>query len=130
MKISRSGYYDYLHRKKSNRSIENEALSEIIRDIFNEHSGRYGARRIQKVLLTRNIKINEKRVLRLMTAQGLRAKGSKPAYRYYPNKSKYTERENILDRVFHTTKRNVVWVGDITYCPRRSIIDPISPGKN
>ncbi len=33
LKISRSGYYDYLHRRKSKRSIENEALSEIISDI-------------------------------------------------------------------------------------------------
>ena len=46
LKISRSGFYDYLHRRKSRRSIENEALAEMILDIFKENEGRYGSRRI------------------------------------------------------------------------------------
>lgn len=74
MKISRSGYYEYLHRRKSKRSIENEDLAEMILDIFKENEGRYGSRRIQKVLLQRNIRINEKRVSRIMSGQGLIAK--------------------------------------------------------
>lgn len=73
LKISRSGYYNYLHRHKSKKSIENEALS----DIFKENEGRYGSRRIQKVLLQRNIKVNEKWVSRIMSQQGLIAKGRK-----------------------------------------------------
>jgi hypothetical protein len=31
LKISRSGYRDYLNRKKSNRAIENEALTDMPR---------------------------------------------------------------------------------------------------
>ncbi|GEM_PF-1762200 len=50
LRISRSGYYDFLQRKKSKRIIENEALTEMIEDIFHGNSGRYGARRIQQVL--------------------------------------------------------------------------------
>jgi putative transposase len=46
LKISRSGFYDYLHRRKSKRQIENEALKEMIADIFQENEGRYGSRRI------------------------------------------------------------------------------------
>lgn len=46
LKVSRSVYYDYLNRRKSNRVIENEALTEIIEEIFQKHKGRYGARRI------------------------------------------------------------------------------------
>lgn len=57
LKISRSGYYEYLHRRKSKKSIENEALAEMILDIFKENEGRYGSRRIQKVLLQRNVRI-------------------------------------------------------------------------
>ncbi len=53
LKISRSGFYDFLHRRKSKKSIENEALAEMISDIFKENEGRYGSRRIQKVLLQR-----------------------------------------------------------------------------
>ena len=119
LKISRSGYYEYLHRHKSKRAIENEALAEMILDIFEENEGRYGSRRIQKVLLQRNIKINEKRVSRIMSAQGLIAKGAKKLYRYYPNKTQYEERENILNRVFSASQKNLIWVGDITYIPTR-----------
>ena len=57
LRISRSGFYDYLHRRKSKRTIENEALTEIIEEIFHEHKGRYGARRIHAVLIKRNIHV-------------------------------------------------------------------------
>ena len=119
LKISCSGFYDYLHRKKSKRAIENEALTEIIEDIFHEHQGRYGARRIQQVLETRQVKVNAKRVSRLMSEYGLIAKGTKKKYRYYPNKSQYEERPNIPNQVFKADKKNLVWVGDITYIPTR-----------
>lgn len=56
LRISRSGFYDYLKRRKSNRTIENEALTEMIEDIFHENKGRYGARRIQKVLEQRHVR--------------------------------------------------------------------------
>lgn len=119
LKISRSGYYEYLHRRKSKRAIENEALAEMILDIFKENEGRYGSRRIQKVLLQRNVRINEKRVSRIMSGQGLIAKGAKKPYRYYPNRTQYEERENILNRVFSASRKNQIWVGDITYIPTR-----------
>ena len=115
LKISRSGYYGYLHRKKSKRVLENEALTEIIKEVFNEHKGRYGARRIKVVLGNRQIKLSVKRISRLMSEAGLKAKGARKSYRYQPNKSTYDEKENILDQVFSASKKNTVWVGDITY---------------
>ena len=104
LKISRSGFYEYLHRHKSKRQIENEALKEIIADVFRENEGRYGSRRIHQVLLKRNI--NVKLVSRLMSEQGMIAKGAKKPYRYYPNKQQYEEKENILDRVFSAAEKN------------------------
>jgi putative transposase len=50
LNISRSGFYEYLQRKPSNRTIENEVLSKHIERIFAEHKGRYGAIRIAKSL--------------------------------------------------------------------------------
>lgn len=119
LRISRSGFYEYLHRRKSKRAIENEALTEMIEDIFHEHQGRYGARRIQQVLLQRNIHVNHKRVSRLMSSHGLIPKGTRKRYRCYPNKTSYEARENILDQVFVAQKKNQIWVGDITYIPTR-----------
>jgi putative transposase len=92
----------------------------MILDIFKENEGRYGSRRIQKVLLQCNIRVNEKRVSRIMGGKGLIAKGAKNPYRYYPNKTQYEERENILNRVFTASKKNQIWVRDITYIPTRN----------
>ena len=119
LRISRSGFYDYLKRRKSNRAIENEALTEIIEDIFHEHQGRYGARRIQKVLEQQNVHVNPKRVSKLMSEHGLIAKGSRRFYRYQANKTAYDEKENILNQVFKTSAKNQIWVGDITYIPTK-----------
>ena len=91
MRISRSRYYDYLKRRKSKRAIENEALTEMIEDVFHEHQGRYGARRIQKVLDQQNVHVNPKRVSRLMSEHGLIAKGTRKLYRYQANKTAYDE---------------------------------------
>lgn len=119
LRISRSGFYDYLKRRKSNRAIENEALTEMIEDIFHEHQGRYGARRIQKVLEQQNIHVNPKRVSKLMSEHGLIAKGTRRFYRYQANKTAYDEKENILNQVFKTSAKNQIWVGDITYIPTK-----------
>ena len=119
LRISRSGFYDYLKRRKSKRAIENEALTEMIEEIFHENKGRYGARRIQKVLEQRHIKVNPKRISRLMSEHGLIAKGTRKSYHYQPNKKAYDEKENILNQVFTANEKNKVWVGDITYIPTK-----------
>lgn len=41
LNISRLGYYEYLQRKPSKRTLENEVLSGEIQQIFEEHKGRY-----------------------------------------------------------------------------------------
>ena len=41
LRISRSGFYDYLKRHKSKRAIEYESLTEMIEDIFHENQSRY-----------------------------------------------------------------------------------------
>ena len=46
MGVSRSGFYDWRKREVSNREISNVQLDKHIRDIYNEHAGRYGYRRI------------------------------------------------------------------------------------
>jgi len=119
LKISRSGYYDFLKRRKSKRAIANEALTEMIEDIFQENSGRYGARRIQLVLEQRGVKVNPKTVSKLMSQHGLIAKGTRKVYRRPSKGKEYEEKENILNRVFTAKERNKIWVGDITYIPTK-----------
>lgn len=108
-----------MHRRKSNRAIENEALYEIIKEIFEDHKGRYGARRIGLILEKMNIKVNTKRISKIMSNNGLVAKGSRKIYQHYPKGKPYEEKANILNRVFKAKKKNEIWVGDITYIPTK-----------
>ena len=61
----------------SKGAIENEALTEMIEDIFQENHSRYGARRIQLVLEKQGIQENSKRVSGFMSEYGLVAKGTR-----------------------------------------------------
>ena len=46
MKASKSGFSEYLSRKKSNARIEREALEGFVVEAFHRHKSRYGYRRI------------------------------------------------------------------------------------
>ena len=117
LNVSRSGYYKYLEHKPSARDIENEVLSAEIRKIFEEHKGRYGSLRISKVLEQNGIKVNRKRVARLMRLMGLYSKGSQYKYKKYHRNNSKEEHANLLNQIFKASDKNKIWVGDITYIP-------------
>ena len=75
LRVSKSEYYDYVKRRKSNAQIEREALEGFVAERFNLHKGRYGYRRINRELRRDGIVVSEKRVLAVMRKLGLQAKG-------------------------------------------------------
>ena len=80
LEISRSGFYAWLSRTESDRAREDRRLTELIRGIFKEGRGTYGAPRVHRMLRRRGVRCGEKRVARLMKAAGLRVK-TKRKYR-------------------------------------------------
>ena len=50
MEVSKSGFYEYLGRKKPNAQIEREALEGFVVEAFHRHKGRYVYRRIDREL--------------------------------------------------------------------------------
>lgn len=50
MKVSKSGFYEHLGRKKSNVQIGREALEGFVVEAFERHKGRCGHRRIDREL--------------------------------------------------------------------------------
>ena len=76
LKVSKSGFYEYLSRKKSNAQIEREALEGFVVEVFHRHKGRYGHRRINCELRKSGIVASEKRVLHVMQRLGLAGKGA------------------------------------------------------
>lgn len=117
--MTRAGYYAFLKRRKSKTQIEREALQSFVADIFEEHKGRYGARRIKHQLASIGIHVSRTRVSRTMNVLELRAKGRKKGYRMKGKLIPYDEKSNLLNQVFIATEKNRIWVGDITYVPTR-----------
>ncbi len=91
--VSRSGYYKSISSTISVRDIENQTLSVMIKEIFTAHKGRYGCRRIKKVLYDTGINISRKRISRLLRLMNLRPKGTTRRIKYkkcdsmYPTKN-------------------------------------------
>ena len=93
-----------------------ELYSKEIKRVFEEHSSRYGSKRIAKSLEREGIKINHKKVSRLMSKLGLVAKGAKKKYRYH-KRILNTQAPNLINQNFIAEERNQIWLGDITYIP-------------
>nr|WP_084006992.1 IS3 family transposase [Gottfriedia luciferensis] len=71
--VSRSGYYDWLKRPQSKRTLIKEKLSKQIKEIYLESNKRYGAIKILRTLNKHGSIISLKTVQRLMKANSLRS---------------------------------------------------------
>lgn len=118
LQVSRSGYYAWLNQASpSVLSLENQALSEKIHMIFTQHKGRYGSRRIRKVLLNMGYQISRRRVGKLMKTQQLCCKTKRKFKHTTDSQHDLPIAPNLLERNFTVTKPNQAYVGDITYIP-------------
>ena len=81
MEVSRSGFCEYLGRKKSDARIGREALEGFVAEAIHRHKGRYGYRRIDRELRKSGIAVSGKRVLRTMRKLGLAGKGATRKHR-------------------------------------------------
>jgi len=123
LRVSRSGYYAYLHRNNNpgKRAIDNKELLVKIQSLYAEHKRRYGSPKITNSLRRQGHNINHKRVERLMRKAGLYAKRKQ---RFKPattdSKHKHPIAPNLLPAYRNRLSGiNQVWVSDITYIPTR-----------
>ncbi|MBO8138860.1 MAG: IS3 family transposase, partial [Desulfotomaculum sp.] len=117
LKVSRSTYYAWCKRSKSQRSQQDAAILEKIKVIHKKSRGTYGSPRIHQQLRQQGIHCGKKRVERIMRSAGIRAI-QRRRYKATTN-SEHTMpvAENKLARRFNTPAPNHVWVADITYIP-------------
>ena len=71
MKVSRSGYYEWLNNPGCNRAREDNALTNRIAVIFKEGRGNYGTRPIKKELSRQDVIASRRRIARLMKEASL-----------------------------------------------------------
>ena len=110
--VSRSGYYDFVHRL--GKTEKDADLAEKIRQQQKQSYGTYGYRRMQLALKAQGIYRNPKTVLRVMKKYNLLSEIRRR--RKWVNMGQQLHRyENLLDRQFQSDRPNHKWVTDISY---------------
>ena len=112
MQMARSTYYFELS-KADQVAVRNHCLADEIKDIFSQHKGRYGVRRVYQELIKRS----HKRSI-ISGYSGLcilwgRQKAPKEKYHSYKGEVGKVA-ENILDRDFSTTAPMQKWTTDVS----------------
>jgi putative transposase len=112
--VTRSGYYAWRDRKRSDHARRDERLVGRIRAVFEASEGTYGSPRIHAALRQAGLRVGCKRVARLMREAALKARSAR-IYRRMPGTRRFFS--GIPNRVLEvkTTAPGQVWVGDVTY---------------
>ena len=111
-RVSRSGYYDFVHRM--GRPEKDKALAEIIAEQRERSFCTYGYRRMWLVLKKRGIHRNPKTILRIMEKYGLVAE-IRRRRKWQQMGQQVHKYKNLLNREFYANRPNSKWVTDISY---------------
>lgn len=114
LKVHRSGYYAWLARPHSPRAIANIALTQRIRESYEQSMGIYGSPRIFYDLREAGVACGENRVARLMRAAQIRSTRGYKRPRFKVGKPAAVA-PNQLQRQFQHDTPDSAWVTDITY---------------
>lgn len=110
--MARSTYYFEMN-KTDVIAKRNEELSATIKEVFENHKGRYGVRRVYRELVNRGYNVNHKRVQRLMHNMKLFGKKPKEKYRSYKGELGKIA-DNVINRDFSTTAPLQKWTTDVS----------------
>jgi len=113
--VSKSGYYQWLNRMPSIRSIKNDSLVKEIYRIYNSSEKRYGSPRVTRELNLVEKKASQPLVAKRMRKESLRSIIRKKYKVTTNSKHKYPVVENKLMQDFRVKEKNEIWVSDITY---------------
>ena len=109
--MARSTFYYYL-KKFDQPDKDSQVKAEVIA-IYHQHKGRYGYRRITATLNNNGMKINHKKVERLMKECGIKSLIRIKKYQSYKGQQGTIAR-NLLKRDFKASKPYQKWVTDVT----------------
>lgn len=117
MRVSRSGFYDYLKRDKHVpvHDPEADALKSRVRQIFKLFKSSYGSRRMAKQLQDEGYDVGRFKARRLMREQGLKAKAPRRFKVTTDSCHSFHVAPNVLNRQFDVQSPNTVWTADISY---------------
>jgi len=120
LEVSRSGYYDWNGRPRSQRQQKDVYLLKEIRYIHIESKGNYGAIKTWKALRLKGIVCGKHRVARVRKQNCIESKRRKRFKVTTNSKNTKFIAQDLLNRNFTTDQPNKVWVGDVTYIETQS----------
>jgi transposase InsO family protein len=113
--VSTAGYYAWCRRPPSRHARRDQQLRVLVRASFAASKGRYGSPRIHRDLRDdHQQRVSRKRVIRLMQADGLKARARKRFKCTTMSDHDQPVAANLLDRQFTAAAPNQRWVGDTT----------------
>ena len=121
LRVHRSGYYAWLKKPKSDRTIEDQRLLEVIRSFYAESGCVYGSPRIFLDLREAGETCGIHRVERIMKQNKIKAVRGYKRHKYVKSELS-TLAPNHLQREFDVDEPNSVWVTDFTYIRTLSLI--------
>jgi putative transposase len=116
--VSTSGFYDHKARQAAGptaRQVADAEIVELMREIHSASDGTYGVPRMWRELRRAGIKVNHKRVHRLMRVHGLAGRFRARTVRTtFPGADGYVIGD-LVGRQFAPGAPDVAWCQDITY---------------
>jgi putative transposase len=114
--VSRCGYYEYLNKVPSRRTLENQMLIEEIKKIHKNSRRIYGSPRVHAELKKQGKFFSRKRIAKLMMQEKIQAKMRKKWKKTtQPSKKVVKIAPNHLEQNFTVEAPDKVWISDITY---------------
>ena len=118
LRVSHSGYYDWLDRSGCARAQANVVLLGQIRQAHAASDATYGVPRIQAELANQGIKAGHNRIAAVMRAHGLRGVSRRRGWCVTTQRDKDRRpAPDLVQRAFTATSINQLWVADMTYIP-------------
>lgn len=117
LKVSKSGFYGWMKRPKSQRIKENEVILEAIMTIRQEQPKKevYGSPRLTVELCDLGIRCGKNRVANIMKDNGIKAKTRKKFKRTTDSQHNNPIASDLLKRDFTASAPDKAYVTDITY---------------
>ncbi len=117
LRVSKSGYYNWLHRKPSKRDREEGRLEVEIKAAHQRTRETCGPERLQHELKEQGVEVGICRIRRIRKKLGLRCKQKRKFKATTDSKHALPVAESLLNQQFEATAPNEIWLSDITYIP-------------
>uniref|UniRef100_UPI002E1D60A6 IS3 family transposase n=1 Tax=Anoxybacteroides rupiense TaxID=311460 RepID=UPI002E1D60A6 len=115
--VSKSEYYAWLKRPKSNQKEKKEQLTQQIRNEYLKSRKIYGSPKMTQELRKQGICVSQKTVARIMNEEGLKSITVRKCKATTNSHHPYNVYANLLEQNFQATAPNEGWMADITYIP-------------